>query len=99
MIDARDIKQKSIIAAIEVYRQEIDLLSDAISQAASRGEFMLYFDAKKAGIKRNTWTSILNVLNNAGFKTGIKDEKLLITWFSDLANIDLLEDYAKERPY
>lgn len=99
MIDARDIKQKSIIAAIEVYRQEIDLVSDAISQAASRGEFMLYFDAKKAGIKRNTWTSILNVLNNAGFKTGIKDEKLLITWFSDLANIDLLEDYAKERPY
>ena len=99
MIDARDIKQKSIIAAIEVYRQEIDLVSDAISQAASRGEFMLYFDAKRAGIKRNTWTSILNVLNNAGFKTGIKDEKLLITWFSDLANIDLLEDYAKERPY
>ena len=99
MIDARDIKHKSIIAAIEVYRQEIDLVSDAISQAASRGEFMLYFDAKRAGIKRNTWTSILNVLNNAGFKTGIKDEKLLITWFSDLANIDLLEDYAKERPY
>lgn len=99
MIDARDIKQKSIIAALEVYRHEIDIVSEAISQAASRGEFMLYFDARKAGIKRNTWTAILNVLNNAGFKTGIKDEKLLITWFSDLANIDLLEDYAKERPY
>lgn len=99
MIDARDIKQKSIIAALEVYKKEIDLVSDAISQSASRGEFMLYYDAKKAGIKRNTWTAILNVLDNAGFKTGIKDEKLLITWFSDLASINLLEDYAKERPY
>ena len=99
MIDARDIKQRSIIAALEKYDREINLISDSILQAASRGEFMLYYDAKRVGIKRNIWTSILNVFNNAGFQTGIKDEKLLISWFSDLASISLLEDYSREKPY
>lgn len=99
MITAKEIKQRSIIAAIEKYKKEIELISNAITLAADEGKFMIYFDAKAAKIKRDIWTAILNVFDNAGFKTGIKNDKLLITWFSDLKEIDLLEDYEKERPY
>lgn len=60
---------------------------------------MIYFDAKAAKIRRDIWSSILNVFDNMGFRTGIKNEKLLITWFSNLSEIDLLENYEKERPY
>jgi len=101
MITTKEIKQRSIIAAIEKYKKEIELIliSNAIILAADEGKFMIYFDAKAAKIKRDTWTAILNAFDNVGFKTGIKNEKLLISWFSDLEEIDLLENYEKERPY
>ena len=54
---------------------------------------MLYYDPKPLRIPKNGWTGILNVFDNAGFITGIKDNKLLISWFTDLKDISLLENY------
>ncbi len=95
MINDKEIKQRSLIAARIKYEKEINLISEKIKETADNGEFLLYFDPKPLKIKRSEWTGILNVFDNVGFDTGISDEKLLITWFKNLNEINLLENYEK----
>ena len=95
MITAKEIKQRSLIAAHLKYEKEINIISDKIKEAADNGGFLIYFDPKPLKLKRSEWTGILNVFDNAGFDTGISDEKLLISWFKDLKEINLLESYEK----
>ena len=96
MIGAKEIKQRAIISALEKYEPEINQISKAILEAADRGEFMLYYDPKNLKrVRRQDWTAILNTFDNAGYKTGIKDGKLLISWFHDLSEINLLETYKE----
>lgn len=60
MINAKEIKQRAIIASIEKYEHEIDLISDAIKKAADEGKFMIYFgprfikDLRKRGVDSYT---------------------------------------------
>lgn len=95
MINAKEIKQRSLIAAYIKYEKAINLISEKIKEAANNGEFLIYIDPKPLKLKRSEWTGILNVFDNAGFDTGISDEKLLISWFKDLKEINLLENYEE----
>lgn len=96
MINSKEIKQRSLISALLKYEKEIEIISNEIKDAANNGLFMIYYDPKKLRLSRSDWTGILNVFDNAGFNTGIKDNKMLISWFSDLKGINLLEDYENE---
>lgn len=93
MINANDIKQRSLIASHIRYEKELDIIGKAIKEAADKGEFMLYYNPNKLRMKATDCSGILNVLTNAGFTTGIKDNKLIISWFDNLKDIDLLKDY------
>ena len=96
MINVNDIKQRALISARLKYEREIEIISDYIKTAADNGEFMLYIDPYPIKLKRQDWTKVLNVFDNAGFITGIKDNKLLISWFNNLKEINLLEDYNEK---
>lgn len=95
-ININEIKQRSLIAVYLKYEEEIEKIYESIKEAADKGEFMIYYNPKVLKIDRKCWTGILNVFDNIGFTTGIKDDKLLISWFYDLKGINLLEDYKNE---
>lgn len=95
MINAKEIKQRTLIAAHLKYEKAINQISEKIKETADNGGFLIYIDPKPLKLDRPEWTSILNVFDNAGFDTGISDNKLLISWFKDLKEINLLENYEK----